>query len=503
MINGGKSMGVRFILGRAGTGKSGRAIDEIIEKSISNPQGPLIFYLVPDQMTFEQEYTLFKDQDLQGSIRTQVVSFSRLAWRVLQETGGAVRPFISSVGIQMMLRKIIEEKQGEWRIFQKAMEKQGFLDQLEMMITEFKRYEITPDMLKMQRENIEQFVHKEPGEVTLSNKLEDLTYIYENLMLLLQNNYIDSEDQLRLLAEKIDEADFLNDAEIYIDGFHRFTPNELHVVETLLKKCKRITVALTIDPLTQEEISDLDLFYQTTGTYNILQTMAKENAIEIEETVKLHPKNGRFKDRPHFLHLEQYFDERPTPSFKGNIPIKIAEAVHPRAEVEGVAQEILRLVRDEHYRYRDIAIFMRQAETYHDLIATIFDDYDIPVFIDEKETMLSHPLIEFLRSALDVVEGDWRYEPVFRVLKTGFVPSSDPEHPLTNDAIDELENYILEYGIRSRKRWFSEEEWMFQRFRGFDQAAQTNKEIEIQKRINRYRKEVTSTYAAFDLRIRK
>src|SRR5690625_4338734 len=143
MINGGKSMGVRFILGRAGTGKSGRAIDEIIEKSISNPQGPLIFYLVPDQMTFEQEYTLFKDQDLQGSIRTQVVSFSRLAWRILQETGGAVRQFISSVGIQMVLRKIIEEKQGDWLVFQKAMEKQGFLDQLENIITEFKRYEIT------------------------------------------------------------------------------------------------------------------------------------------------------------------------------------------------------------------------------------------------------------------------------------------------------------------------------------------------------------------------
>src|SRR5699024_9259851 len=138
------------------------------------------------------EYTLFKDKEFQGSIRTQVFSFSRLAWRVLQETGGAVRPFISSVGLQMMLRKIIEEKQGEWRILQKAMEKQGILDQLETMITELKSDEITPAMPKMQRTNIDQLVHNAPGEVTLSNKLEDLTYIYENLMLLLQYNYIDS-----------------------------------------------------------------------------------------------------------------------------------------------------------------------------------------------------------------------------------------------------------------------------------------------------------------------
>src|SRR5690606_2422867 len=105
-------MGLRFILGRAGTEKSTVAFEEIKENSIRNPQGPPIFYIVPDQMTFEQEYALFRDEAFQGSIRTQVTSFSRLAWLILQETGGATKQFISSVGIQMMLRKIIEEKEG-------------------------------------------------------------------------------------------------------------------------------------------------------------------------------------------------------------------------------------------------------------------------------------------------------------------------------------------------------------------------------------------------------
>lgn len=496
-------MGLRFILGRAGTGKSGRALDEIKAKSNADPQGPPIFYIVPDQMTFQQEYTLFKDKNFQGSIRTQVFSFSRLAWRVLQETGGSVRPFISSVGIQMMLRKIIEEKQGEWRVFQKAMEKQGFLAQLEDMITEFKRYDITPDVLYSQKEALDQFVHKDPGEVALSQKLEDLTYIYEKLQLALESHYIDSEDQLKLLAEKINEADFLSDSEIYFDGFHQFTPNELRVVETLLKKCKRVTVALTMDPEASEEVSELDLFYQTTETYHTLQLMAKENGIDIENMTVLEPENGRFKDRPYFLHLEQHFDDRPSPTFEGEVPIQIAEAVHPRAEVEGVAQDILRLVREEKYRFRDIAIFMREADTYHDLIDTVFEDYGIPVFIDEKKTMQGHPLIEFIRSTFDMVEGDWRYEPLFRVLKTGFVPSSDRDYPLTDDGIDELENYILEYGIRSRKRWFSDKEWVVQRFRGFDEATQTNKEIKMQHKINRYRNQVTRVFEHFDKDIRQ
>lgn len=495
-------MGLRFLLGRAGTGKSGRTMDEIKEKLLDQPNGTSIFYIVPDQMTFQQESALFHDKDIVGSIRAQVVSFSRLAWRILQETGGGTKQFISSVGVQMMLRKIIEEKTDDWRVFQKAMEKQGFLSQLEKMITEFKRYNISPEALQSQMKEIEGYVHKESGEEALISKLDDLAYIYEKLMVALQDKYIDSEDQLQLLADKISESSLLEDAEVYLDGFHRFTPNELVVVEALLKKCKSVTIALTVDGL-ETEASELDLFYQTVETYHQIQQIAIENQIPLEETVQLDPANGRFSNRPYFAHLEQYFDVRPAPQFDGETPIRIAEAVHPRAEVEGVAQEVIRLVREENYRFRDLAVFIRQTDTYHDLIATIFEDYDIPVFIDEKRTMLNHSLIEFIRSVLDIVEGNWRYDAIFRVLKTGFIPVTDKEYPLTADAIDELENYVLEYGIRSRNRWLGDEEWVFQRFRGFDQATQTDTEKEIQKRINRYRKQVVSALAPFDEDMRK
>src|SRR5699024_9430100 len=121
-----------------------------------------------------------------------------------------------------------------------------------------------------------------------------------------------------------------------------------------------------------------------------------------------------------------------------------------------------------HYIY----IYRIQTNVNKDLIETIFLDHVIPVFIDEKRTMLNHSLIEFIRSSLEVVEGNWRYDAIFRVLKTGFIPSLDTEFPLTNDAIDELENYVLEYGIRSRESWTGDKEWIFKRFKGFDQTTQ-------------------------------
>src|SRR5690625_3337529 len=105
-------MQLRFILGRAGTQKSDYILDEIKQQLLEDPLGPPIYYIVPEQMTFQQEYKLFSDPKIQGSIRTQIFSFSRLAWRVLQETGGGTRQYISSIGIQMMLRKIVEEYSG-------------------------------------------------------------------------------------------------------------------------------------------------------------------------------------------------------------------------------------------------------------------------------------------------------------------------------------------------------------------------------------------------------
>ncbi|SFD37457.1 DNA helicase/exodeoxyribonuclease V, subunit B [Lentibacillus persicus] len=495
-------MGVRFLLGRAGAGKSERVLNDIRKKLAENPQGSPIFYIVPEQMTFQREYALFQDA-ITGSIRAQVVSFSRLAWRVMQETGGATKQFISSVGTQMMLRKIIAEKESDWHVFQKALEKQGFLEQLENMITEFKRHRVTPEMLYMQIEQMKQFVHKEPGEAALEGKLNDLAYIYDNLIRVLQGKYVDSEDQLQLLAEKIKHAPLLDDADIYLDGFHRFSPQELLVVEELMKKCRSVTVALTTDTLNDASLSELDLFYQTKETCRELQAIAHENAVPIDETLILGPEDGRLHNRPYFTHLEQQFDVRPAPVYDGEVPIQIAEAVHPRAEVEGAAQEILRLVREENYRFQEIAVFIRQTDVYHDLIATIFNDYDIPVFIDEKRSMLNHSLIEFIRSIMDVVDGNWRYDAVFRVLKTGFIPITDSRHPLDNDGIDELENYVLEYGVRSRSQWMSDEDWVFQRFAGFDRSAQTDAEKETQKRINAYRKQVVRALGGFDKAFRK
>lgn len=496
-------MGLRFLLGRSGTNKSDWILKDIRRKLHKDKYGKPIIYILPDQMTFQQEYELFKDPELSGSIRAQVLSFSRLAWQTLQETGGSTRQYISSIGIQMMLKKIIEEREGGWKVFERAVKKIGFLPQLEQLITEFKRHDIRPETLQLQQDRINEFTHQSIGEISLVNKLSDLTYIYEQLNLSLQGKYVDGEDRLTLFLEQIPKSEELKGAEIYVDGFHRFTPKELLILGALMKECKEMTIALTIDQYENKNFSELDLFYQPKNTYSQIKQMARDNKLPITDIIELTLPKEEEEKYPHYLHLEQHFDTRPSPAFSEKAPLVIAEAVHPRAEVEGVAQRILSLVRDEKYRFDDIVLFIREPEAYHALIRTIFADYQIPVFIDEKRTMLNHPLIEFIRSVLEVVDSNWRYDALFRVLKTGLIPATDEAYPLTADAIDELENYVLEYGIRNRQNWLSEEEWIFQRFFGFDEQAQTDEQLEKQGKINAYRYQVTESLADFDEKIRR
>ncbi|HLR74997.1 MAG TPA: PD-(D/E)XK nuclease family protein, partial [Virgibacillus sp.] len=115
----------------------------------------------------------------------------------------------------------------------------------------------------------------------------------------------------------------------------------------------------------------------------------------------------------------------------------------------------------------------------------------------------NHPLIEFIRSFFDIVETNWRYDAVFRLLKTGFIPATDTQYPLDMDAIDELENYCLEYGIRRKSQWLQKENWAYRRFQGFTNSAQTDEELEMERKINAYRKQVVQALERIDKAIRK
>ncbi|MFP3359152.1 helicase-exonuclease AddAB subunit AddB, partial [Planococcus sp. SIMBA_143] len=166
---------VKFVIGRSGSGKSKHCLTEMQNELTDRPIGQDMIYLVPEQMTFQSEYELVHNRGLKGMIRAQVFSFTRLAWKVLQETGGMARPHLSSVGTSMMLRQIIEENKQQLRIYQRSSEKTGYVEQLNDMVTEFKRYCLEPDDIKSFADDF----YVEDERNLLRDKLYDLHLVYE------------------------------------------------------------------------------------------------------------------------------------------------------------------------------------------------------------------------------------------------------------------------------------------------------------------------------------
>ncbi|WP_078548250.1 helicase-exonuclease AddAB subunit AddB [Litchfieldia alkalitelluris] len=481
-------MTLQFIIGRAGTGKTSFCLEQIRTKLFEHPTGDPIVYLVPDQMTFQSEYDLINTPNLGGMMRAQVFSFTRLAWRVLQETGGMSRYHLNNVGINMVIRKIIEQRKQDLKVFSKAADKNGFIGQLEEMVAEFKRYCVTPELIE-DKSNLLSI----NDQVVLSEKLHDLQMIYDDLENHLFQKYVDSEDYLRLLAEKIRQSDYIRNAEILIDGFHSFTPQELEVVRELMKYSRKVTLALTVDRCYDEQAPDeLSLFRMTGNTYQSIKQMAHDEMVYLEEPIIL-SEQKRFLNSPDLAHLETFYDTRPNVTFHHKTGITIGQAVNRRAEIEGVAREIRKIVRENIYRYRDIAILVRNAGEYHELIETIFEDYELPFFIDQKRSMLNHPLIELIRSSLEILTGNWRYEAVFRCVKTDLLyPSDLPIHQLRED-MDKLENYVLEYGIQGYK-WTGKDRLVYRRIRALEgeDLPQSDLEKQYENQINQLREMIVT-----------
>jgi len=493
-------LSLRFVFGRAGTGKSTLCLEEIRSELRLKPWGTPLILLVPEQATHQMEVTLANTPNLGGTLRVQVLSFRRLGWRVFSETGGGQKILIGAIGKRMLLRRILLKHRLHLKAFARSATRPGMADLIAQAIGEFKTYRITPnDLRKANNTN---------GGL-LFDKIQDLALIYEEFQAALGQEIRDPDDELSILAEKIPFAPLMQGAQVWVDGFTGFTPQELEVLKFIMSTANEVVITSPLDPVLLADERQLDsetlkvgdeLFTGPWQTYQNLQRIASETGILLHPPALLET-TKRYK-HPWLWHLEKYFFTYPTVPY-GEVQaeenplgegIQILSAVNRRAEVEGVARELRRIARDEGLRWNEMAVITRDLIGYHELITQVFTSYEIPHFSDHKRSVLHHPLIELIQSIPEVAESHWAYEPLFRCLKTNFFP-------LQRDAIDRLENYVLEHGIHG-EGWNRNVEWRYHRQWSLGQnEAQLATEVKLQAELNASRQTVYNLIGPFVERV--
>ncbi len=439
-------MGLRFVLGRGGIGKTTFMLNEIKKRVQDDETSPVIL-LVPEQYSFEMEKNmskLFQGEEKDKYLRSRVLSFKTMSSIVFSKVGGLTDVNINSSGKAMMIYKSIDRIASELKVYGKSSSQSGFVGSITDMISELKQYNVSPDML----ENIAGEMENE----TLRYKLMDIAKIYGEFEKNLHENYVDSQDMLTSLAAKLEQCDYFKDAYIYIDEFTGFTPNQYGILRVLLKQAKEVYISLTIDSLTQFTYSKNDAFSRTKYTFEKLYKIAVEEGVKIHTNINLNTEEvKRFKGNDELKHLEAFYHAYPYRKYeKKTEHIRINEFNNLYDEVEQVAKEIVHLVRDKNVRYKDITVATRDLNRYDFLVKSIFKEYEIPNFIDSKREAKSNPIIVLILSALEMRNRRYSYETMFRYLKSGLIGVNEEDISL-------LENYVLQNGIKGKK-WF-EERW--------------------------------------------
>ncbi len=343
-------MSLRVIIGRAGSGKSTLCLEEIRRELRNQPWGAPIILLVPEQATYQMEMALANTPELGGSLRAQVLSFRRMGWRIFAETGGGLKTLIGATGKRMLLRRILLKHRLKLKAFARSATRPGMADLLAQAIGEFKLYRITPNDLRQVKNAYE----------ILEDKLNDLALIYEEFQTSLGQAVLDPDDELSILAEKIPCAPLIHGAQIWVDGFIGYTPQELEVLRTLLITAAEVVVTIPLDPYLlnveqhREEGSlkvGEELFTGPWQTFQSLQRLAAETGIPVHPPTLLET-TKRFK-HPWLWYLEKNYTAYPTkpyPEVPDLFPeiaasydsdlylkpgIQIISAVNRRAEVEG------------------------------------------------------------------------------------------------------------------------------------------------------------------------
>lgn len=439
-------MALHFILGRAGTGKTHACLEGIRQQLRQQPQGPPLIFLVPEQATFLNEMALLKGLESHGSIRAEVLSFQRLYQRYGEPEG---KVWLDPIGKTMLVAKSLNSCRTGLRLFNAGASREGFIPMVLQAMEELARYDIGPAALE---DAATYFTDQQPESV-IARKLQDLSMIYQTYGEGFAQQYTEATACLQELALAIPQIQELKGATVWIDGFISFTPVQLKVIGALLLQVRDVYVALCMPPeLALQPCGEEDLFYLLWRTRQQLADVAYRLQIPLGKTIAL-TEQHRFEQEELNL-LEQRFAGLPIVPEGGPCQhITLVEAASKRAEVAWVGRQILQLAREKGYRFREMGVVLRSIGDYEDLIRQVFEELGIPVFLDSPRPTIFHPLVEFLRSALEVATEGWQQAPVFRYLKSGLAP-------LSQDEVNQLENYCLAFGIRDR-HWRQAEPWTY------------------------------------------
>ena len=230
-----------IVMGRAGSGKSDYVLQTMARRRGERRQ----ILLVPEHISHEAEMDLCRVLGPTASRDAEVLSFENLATRVLGETGGLADFTLDNGGKLLTMRLALQELHSQLKVFGRPSQRAAFLRQLVELADELYAYEIAPETLWRQVEDMDD---------AMGDKLRDVALLYAAYDAKIHTSRIDSRSRLQKLRDHLAESCYLDGKDVYLDGFSYLNKTQETILETALQKAASVTVTLLGEVDSREEI---------------------------------------------------------------------------------------------------------------------------------------------------------------------------------------------------------------------------------------------------------
>lgn len=437
-------MSLSIVVGSSGSGKSTTLYSRIIKESMANKDKNFLV-IVPEQYTMSTQKLLVSMHPNKCIMNIDVLSFNRLAYRVFEELGAGINAVLDDTGKSLVIRRIIGSHLEELKTLRKNITRVSYITQVKSLISEMTQYNITVDRLK-------EMIDTPAMSESFRRKASDLLVLYEAFLDFINGKYVTTESILSTLNDMLDDSQIVSGATVVLDGFTGFTPIQYQLVEHMLRICDEVAVTITADndEALLTKASDDALFEMSSEFAIKLNKLAVNTNTLINPVTHIDSTNGWLASNEVLSHLEKNIFRENVKEYEGNLApgeaIKLVSLRTMRDELRYVAIQINHLIRGGMH-YKDIAVVAPNLDSYRYIVSGIWDEYNIPYFIDAKTELLFHPMSEAIEALFDIFDRDFKREDVFRFLRTGLTE-------LSLDEIDYLENYLISTGIRGKKKYF-------------------------------------------------
>lgn len=448
---------LKLILGRAGSGKTARIMEEI-SRAVSRDRRGLVL-LVPEQYSHEAERELCRACGDRLCLCAEVLSFTRLCARVFDELGAGNVKYLDKGGRLLSMYLAVSSVSSALTVYAAARHSPELQGMLLDAVTELKTACISSESLEDAAQEADR---------SLAGKLRDLALISEAYSAITARGAADPVDKLTRLAALIPESK-IGTGGVFIDGFTDFTAQELSVIEALLRRGADVTLCLTCDGLAPGGAEIFDASRKT--AYRLLRIAGEAGHARFTDTLEQEDS----RDVPALVFLEKHlftYTSGQCGDTENAITLHSADSLS--AECELAAARALYLVRERGCRWRDIAVAARGFDDYQVTLESVFSHYGVPLYVSGKSVVMKKNLPCLISSAFEILEGGWEAGDMLAYLKTGLTGLSLAE-------CDLLENYVLMWSIRGASMWTREQPWRMhpEGFGGItdEKAAHTLEEI--------------------------